>query len=302
MSSVTESLKKSLWSGDVQKAVICVRNIHAPKAPGQDDWDASVKSAARIQSDLMAKVEQSLAKSSSVWGNIKKAFGGSSATVSYDDVKKAAGNDYIAIEVQFNPNTISFETQDSGPRTISSSSAGSPYYQIVEPVSTTMSFQLIFDQVTPLSTFMLDSLTVGNLAKAGIGAATSAISNKFGKQDEAEKDHDKSVKAQMDGFLALLAMAETRQIIFFWSAMCFRGELTRVDSRYTVFNPDGTPVRGSMSVSIRQEQDNYSDKKGKPAYYDEEYWRKQFEKNFKTEKPSGKSTMDKLLKNNFLNF
>ncbi len=304
--SALESLKKTLWTGDVQKAVICVRNIHVE---GGTDWDKTVGSAADIQKKLMQEVEKNLKKSTGILGNIKQLFTNKRSTVSFKEVKEITGKEYIAVEVQFNPNSISFETQDSGPRTISSQSAGSPYYQIIEPVSTTISFQLIFDQVTPLETFMLDSLTVGNLAKAGINKgvdAVKALKNKVAPNNDeaaaAAKFHDKSVETQMDGFLALLAMAQTRQVIFFWSEMCFRGELTRVNNQYTVFNPDGKPVRGVMNLTIRQEQDNTTDTKKPKAQYDEDYWRKQFEKNFSTGKPKGRSTASKILSNNFLNF
>ena len=98
--------------------------------------------------------------------------------------------------------------------------------------------------------------------------------------------------------MALLTRDETRQVIFFWGKMCFRGELTGVSSKYTMFNKDGNPIRGTVDLTLRQGNE--------PQFqYDETYWDEAFTNAFGDQDEnvtSGiKSKVDKVLNNNFLN-
>ena len=106
------------------------------------------------------------------------------------------------------------------------------------------------------------------------------------------------MQKQIDGLMALLTQDATRQVIFFWARMCFRGELTSVSTRYTMFNKDGNPIRGVVELSIRQGNE-------KEFAYDETYWDKAFTKAFGDAGENLESGMkDKFTRaanNNFLN-
>ena len=97
----------------------------------------------------------------------------------------------------------------------------------------------------------------------------------------------------MEGILSLLTMDATRQVIFYWAKMSFRGELTGVQARYTMFNKSGDPIRAVVSLSIRQGEQE--------MLYDSGYWEKAYENLFEKGKPNGQGILAKATNNNILN-
>jgi len=203
-----------------------------------------------------------------------------------------AGSDYLALEVQYNPNSIQLSTQAGSQVEYSGGSLGNgsnnQIIQITQPVSTTMSFQLVFDDMNPSDAFMLENtaLTAGNVVSGIGGMVKKAAGSGY------------SVKAQMDGLIALLTMDVTRQVIFFWAKMCFRGEVVSVSSHHTMFNKSGDPIRGMVDLSIRQGDDaNYK--------FENTYWDQAFTKAFgdamETKATGGAGVFSKVTNNNLLN-
>ena len=259
-------------SGNIPKAILCVRKM---------DEEDSVKNTAKAAGNLQKKLLEST----------KKALASQTFSSLTKPESLMTGSGYLALEVQYNPSSIHMETQAGRQVQYSGGDLGSgsnnQIVQVVQPVSTTMSLQLIFDDMNPSDAFMLENtaLTVGNVTSE-IG---NAVRNKKGAY---------SVQAQIDGLIARLTQDETRQVIFFWAKMCFRGELTSVNTRYTMFNKVGNPIRGVVDLTIRQGDE--------PQYgYDEIYWDQAFTKAFgKAEEnvTSGiKNAFSKATNNNFLN-
>ena len=259
-------------SGNIPKAILCVRKM---------DEEDSVKNTAKAAGNLQKKLLEST----------KKALASQTFSSLTKPESLMTGSGYLALEVQYNPSSIHMETQAGRQVQYSGGDLGSgsnnQIVQVVQPVSTTMSLQLIFDDMNPSDAFMLENtaLTVGNVTSE-IG---NAVRNKKGAY---------SVQAQIDGLIALLTQDETRQVIFFWAKMCFRGELTSVNTRYTMFNKVGNPIRGVVDLTIRQGDE--------PQYgYDEIYWDQAFTKAFgKAEEnvTSGiKNAFSKATNNNCLN-
>ena len=259
-------------SGNIPKAILCVRKM---------DEEDSVKNTAKAAGNLQKKLLEST----------KKALASQTFSSLTKPESLMTGSGYLALEVQYNPSSIHMETQAGRQVQYSGGDLGSgsnnQIVQVVQPVSTTMSLQLIFDDMNPSDAFMLENtaLTVGNVTSE-IG---NAVRNKKGAY---------SVQAQIDGLIALLTQDETGQVIFFWAKMCFRGELTSVNTRYTMFNKVGNPIRGVVDLTIRQGDE--------PQYgYDEIYWDQVFTKAFgKAEEnvTSGiKNAFSKATNNNFLN-
>ncbi len=176
-----------------------------------------------------------------------------------------AGSGYLALEVQYNPSSIHMDTQAGKQVQYSGGDLGNgsanQITQIIQPVSTTMGFQLVFDDMNPQDAFLLENTapTAGNLIS---GAADAARKVKGAY----------SVQAQMDGLMSLLTLNVTRQVVFYWAKMCFRGELVSVNSRYTMFNKDGNPIRGVADLAICQGGEEFG--------YEETYWEEAFTRAF----------------------
>lgn len=280
MNAVVQDAVSSL-TGNLPKAILCVRDLS--QAQGGEKGDAA-KKASDLQKRLLKSTEDALN------GLLEDNRGGSQTFRSLTGKNGAmAGSGYLALEVQYNPSSISMSTQAGKQVQYSGGSLGqggaNQITQIVQPVSTTMSFQLVFDDMNPQDAFVLENMapTAGNLVS--------------GTADVARKVRGAySVQAQMDGLMSLLTQPVTRKVIFYWAKMCFQGELVSVSSRYTMFNKDGNPIRGMVDLTIRQ---------GEESGFDVAYWDEAFTRTFGdpgTDQISGKMGMaTKAMQNNLLN-
>lgn len=279
MNSIAENLVNSL-SGNVPKAVLCVRNTKTlEQITSQDGAEERLRKKRDNMSDTLQKAN-ALQKSL-----MEATQGALSGTLSSSDKKKLMGQDkaYLAMEVQYNPTSIHMQTTTGSQLDYSGGNMGNMannmIIQNVVPTSTTMNVQLIFDEVNIYDAFMINNVN------SPVGSATQAI------KYFAAKEH--SVQHQIEGILSLLTMDATRQVVFYWAKMSFRGELTAVQANYTMFNKSGNPIRGVVNLSIRQ---------GEQAdFYEPSYWSKAYEDLFKKGKANGKSTFSKLTNNNVLN-
>lgn len=176
--------------------------------------------------------------------------------------QKTANNGYFKVEVQYNPSSIVMMTEaGKTQRTMGGDMGGAngnQIMQVINPVATTMSFQLILDDVNVFDAFGSSGV---NLSVGGAAAMIQA----------SKHEGDYSVQPFVDGLLSLLLLSETRQVIFAWDNMVFRGELTSVSARYTMFNKYGNPVRAVCDLRIRQ-GDEYAG--------DEVVWGKAFDTAF----------------------
>ena len=280
MNAVIQDAVSSL-TGNLPKAILCVRDLS--QAQGGEKGDAA-KKASDLQKRLLKSTEDALN------GLLEDNRGGSQTFRSLTGKNGAmAGSGYLALEVQYNPSSISMSTQAGKQVHYSGGNLGqgsaNQITQIVQPVSTTMSFQLVFDDMNPQDAFVLENMapTAGNLVS--------------GTADVARKVRGAySVQAQMDGLMSLLTQPVTRKVIFYWAKMCFQGELVSVSSRYTMFNKDGNPIRGMVDLTIRQ---------GEESGFDVAYWDEAFTRTFGdpgTDQISGKMGMaTKAMQNNLLN-
>lgn len=279
MNSIAENLVNSL-SGNVPKAILCVRNIKTlEQITSQDGAEERLrKKRANMKDTLDAAKDLQDAF-------MKATENALSGTVSSKARKNLLGQDqaYLAMEVQYNPSSIHMQTATGSQLDYSGGSMGNMannmIIQNIVPTSTTMNVQLIFDEVNMYDAFMVNNVNspVGAIAQA----AKYAV----------EKEH--SVQHQIEGILSLLTMDVTRQVVFYWSKMCFRGELTAVQANYTMFNKSGNPIRGVVNLSIRQGE--------QAELFESSYWGKAYENLFTKGKADGKSTFSKVTNNNVLN-
>lgn len=271
-----QNIKSSL-TGNLPKAVLFVRDAD-PAEPVTD-----VQGYDTLSKELYAVTENALKRGSSV------------STLSSLSVLNSGNIKYmgfVGMEVQYNPNSIKMNTQ-AGKQVTNTASGGNltegQISEIDREAATTMSFQLVFDDMNTSDAFMMNSFSLtGDLITKGSSFINGAMGGSY------------SVQTQIDGLLSLLIGPLTRQVIFFWSNMVFRGELTAVGARYTMFNPKGNPIRGVVDLSIRQ--GSGGDGNGYDYTIEEKYWRGAFQKAFDEDGMAGvRSTFDKVAQNNFLN-
>ncbi len=271
-------------TGNISKCILCVRLLEEADNSDDNDYDdvltkaeeKAVSDVSKLNDDLMKLADKTLKNGK---------------TASFDDVKgKAGSHDYLALEMQYNPTSLRLDTS-AGRQTSYSGEAGSQQFQqYVTPASTTLSCELLFDNVNNMDAFMLADNPVTGLTVSNVkNAVMSAYKGTY------------SVKRQMEGLLSLLTIREARHVIFFWGAMSFRGEMTEVNARYTMFNKKGLPIRGRLGIQIRQgdSSDEGADV-DKKYNYNEEYWRKSFDATFTANGP-GASALSKIGNNSMLN-
>ncbi len=250
------------------------------------------QNANELQKGLMQEAKQSLAKKIGSAISLKggSEYEGKSAKEVKEEMK---GNKYfLPFEVQYNPNSIRLETVAGRQEYKQNTQNGLKYADEIRAMEKTdtntyMSFQLIFDDTSIRDAFMLETGSV-------ISNSAKEIVKDFVND---KKSH--SVREQVDMLIAALAKAPTRQMIFFWSNMCFRGELTRANARFTMFNTAGNPIRAVVDLTLEQNA-------SLTVYnYDEEYWKKTFDKVFEEKGSVGgakKFAQNVMKSNNFLSF
>ena len=210
--------------------------------------------------------------------------------LSVDSTLTAVANsaDYIPVQVQFNPSSISFQGMGGEIRRESVGGAGENQFQQFDtPSETTMSMELIFDDTNNKDAFMMDGevpllsdiASVGGLTQRIEQGVTALQGKKYSVQDTTEL------------FVAAMVQSFTRMVGFAWNKMIFWGELVGVNVQYTMFNKAGAPIRAKVTIQIRQDQAV----NGEEPYKTEEIWEKAFEAMFKENQTANP------LNGNFLN-
>ena len=266
----------NLATGNIPKAILCVPDVKKTQGLSVDQM---ITLSDKLREQLLNAGGEGVMSSF-------KSLVGRGTTQTIEQFR------YLALEVPYNPSSIYLETVAGNQRSFSIGNMGdastSQLRQNVEPVSTTMSVQLLFDAVNVYDSFMMSNLAldVGNV----VGVASNAVNKIAG--------NGYSVKPQMDGIMSLLMRDYTRHVLFFWAQMCFQGELTSVSSNYKMFNTQGHPVRGEIRLTIRQSEDI-------SAKYSNKYWEKAFTKAFGDSTTGGltqaASSLSRGLSNSVLN-
>jgi ABC-type dipeptide/oligopeptide/nickel transport system ATPase component len=178
----------------------------------------------------------------------------------------AAAN-FLRFPVQYNPSSISIHASaGSFPDYRAMGDSGQKQYTMVEREATTyMDVQLLFEDINYQDAFMTENLnpTAGNVV------------DMIGQGIRTAMDDMHSIKAQVEGLIAMLLHEKTRRVVFFWSQMFFHGEVESVDATYTMFNKLGDPIKANVNLTIRQAAS------GDEYKSDDEYWDKAYKQVFK---------------------
>ena len=293
LSNLGSSAKGMFFDGAGEKAILY---IYLVDLSGDNDTTFSdvkemlapeVAALNALQDKLLGKTK-SLLSTAGVKDTLKQAF-----SASHDPENIGAidsGNPgFVKFQVQYNPATIRLYSVN-GKVQSRRDDAGIDKLSVYNFTGKSkLSFDLIFDDCDNMNAFGLNDVANANLS-SGI---------KKGYNTLKHGGNTYSVRKKMDAIMSLLSSVATQQIVFYWANMCFRGTLTDVGNKFTMFNPQGNPIRGEMHLELTQ------DKQHEELGYKDDYWDSAFKAMFKPKTglsglAGGQSLTDKLTNNNLI--
>ena len=181
---------------------------------------------------------------------------------------------YIPVQVQFNPSSISFQGMGGEIRRESVGGAGENQFQQFDiPSETVMSIELMFDDTNNKDAFMMDAEMPLLSEIASVGGLVQRIEQGV----DALRGKKYSVQDTTELFVAAMVQNFTRMVGFAWNKIIFWGELVGVNVQYTMFNKQGNPIRAKVALQIRQDQSV----DGNGPYATEKEWENSFQNMFK---------------------
>lgn len=237
------------------KAVLCIRNPvvarKQSKAPNSD----------QMKKEIQEMMKTVLDASSSAAAMKRHLIAGAGMQATYN-----------FIEVQYNPATVvisaSGGTYMSMDRSgnIGSASA-SAVVERHQPTQKKCSFTIIIDDCEENDAFGFSgntSMTLSNMA----GTAASAAGTLLGKKH--------SVKEKCEALMGLVMDSHLQDMVFCYGKMVFHGQLVSCNTKYTMFNLSGNPIRAEVRMTLLQVAD--------PTLYEFDMieWQNKWEKAFKT--------------------
>jgi len=160
-----------------------------------------------------------------------------------DDLFARKGKSF---KVQFNPSTLTLNAHGGGQyetKNFSEPTEGEEkkfsYSYDARPFSVTLDVDLIFNKVDVSDAFIDMLPNLGNMK--GIKNFSESLVN---------KSADYSVQNEIEGLIATTRVFTTCVLSFNWGQMSYSGVLQSLEASYTVFNPKGEPVAGTVHLSM----------------------------------------------------
>lgn len=210
-----------------------------------DEVEKKALSAAKKAQALNNQLTSGLDKVASALNSVTASPAASLLADALDN----AGLDARSLEVQFNPASLDISAYGGGRTVITNYSnedgnmKGATSFGSLS-VSIQVSFTLIFDETFLSDAFASDKfqLTASNL----IGGVASLIST-------AVTGKTYTVRPFVEGFLAAMRDPDHRTVIFQWGRLRYVGMMNQLSARYTMFNPNGEPIRAEVDVTMFSE-------------------------------------------------
>lgn len=176
-----------------------------------------------------------------------------SAVLVINDFRTDKNGNLRLFPVQFNPAQIQlYVSCQSGSKSsaVKPNSSNSPKVVVDTPTypSVEMTVTLLFDAVFPADSFMWEKYSTG------LTSAVSAQNIKTIASAAQKKVY--SVQPQIEALIAALRDPYTRIITFCWADFSFKGQVNQIMSKYTMFSVSGRPVRGEVTLRLRQSSDD----------------------------------------------
>lgn len=178
---------------------------------------------------------------------------------------------FIPVSVQYNPKSIRFRSYNGRITSggVATDQGMGSQTQMQMKATTHMSFQLVFTDIALKDAFMWEKFRLSIRDAAAAAAEIVRVTN--GGQH--------TVKREVEGLIGMMCRPETRRVLFAWGDMAYQGEVTNLDAKYTMFNPDGNPIMATVDVTVQQIADASDTRKA-----DEDYWNASFDRLFKNGK------------------
>ncbi len=247
----------------------------------------------KLQKTLMKKTKGKLSLSSiasSIGDAVSDQIDALKPGANSPDKVGTVDGDFVKFKVQYNPATMRLYSVNGKVQSRRGQDSIDELKVYNYSGKSKLSFDLIFDDCDNMNAFGLNEAANVNM--------TSLVNKGLSAWSSGGLTH--SVRKRMDAIMSLLSSSATQQVVFFWSNMVFRGTITDVGNKFTMFNPEGNPIRGEMHLEITQ------DRQFKDLKYDETYWENAFKQCFKAKSglaglAGGQSLTSKLTNNNLIN-
>ena len=260
-------------TGNIAKAVLMVRKVETVARPQKGDKKEGISDLTPAEKSAIEDIAGKGGLNEKLMKMAQKTLD-NGKVASFSDIAGAAKDkNFIALEVQYNPTSLRLDTTAGRQMSYGGSNGSVEVKQYTTPAATTLSCELLFDDCNNMDAFMLsDNPLTGATASNLKNMGTSIYQNaKNGGYKLAREPKD------------------------------YKGEMTEVTTKYTMFNKKGYPIRGTVTIQIRQGDGSAEAKDPDKAYrYDDSYWISSFDKTF-TPMGAGQSTFSKVTNNNFLN-
>lgn len=229
---------------------------------------------------LTGDVEKELSSKALEWSESitssvldQSAITAQSVNTLFSDKNADAGN-YKILEVQYNPSSISIQGAVAGAMvsTLQRKADFDEKKRINAVPSVVLAVELTFDDMKLYECFVTETLTSGVSTQTGLNAVGGLVD--YAKGSSAPKH---SVLDMTNGLAYACINDKTRNVIFKWADMTFKGELTQVDAKYTMFSTSGAPVRSVVQIQITQ---------GLTSRDDHDIWSGQVKELFSQTKPT----------------
>lgn len=239
-------LKKAANSatGKIAKACIEIsdtrsKNVDPVMKPALKSADSL---AASFDSSFMDEMRGRMGFTDGISSVRKKFQDDGSVRYSTMRISDPRWNSVRRFTVQFNPDTLSFTANSGDHIGVMNIADGKRKISTENNLTSAlyMSVQLIFDAVDNQDAFTDDKLSANpeNLART----AVNGVYNMAGGGRE--------VRTEVEGFIGALNNPETRTIRFIWGNLLYKGSLSHVNAEYTMFAPDGRPIRAKVDLRI----------------------------------------------------
>ncbi len=264
-----------LFDGAGEKAILYIYICDIDKA---SDLKTELKNVSKFEEDLRTKAKKKIG----VGENLKEGFKGIGSDIkdfftpgnkNSDKIAELVpGTSFAKFTVQYNPATIKLSSVNGKVQSRRADEGIDSLKMYKFAGKSKLCFDLIFDDCDNMNAFMLNDVVNTNIS--------SALKKGYDVYSHGGLNH--SVRKRMDSIMSLLTDARVQQVVFYWSKMVFRGTVTDVANRYTMFNPKGNPIRGEMHLELTQDK-----KKKEDMGFDNKYWREAFKEVFKDSKEAG---------------
>lgn len=164
------------------------------------------------------------------------------------------GKEVIRFAVQFNPAelSVSAEGEDvSEDYVADAAGSGNTISRRQLSSRARVSFRLIFDDTDNEDAFLSESAILHpETMNRNAGNYRNSPDQILSVRENRKKKKEHTVRKQVEGLLAALRNEYTRRISFIWGKLCYSGYLNTIQADYTMFNPEGNPIRAEVRVGI----------------------------------------------------